>query len=736
MSGELSGSKAGAAKLRKLVSKKRYDELELAWTEAVENDSIEPGDLFSVLDRLVQGGHLELAESLLWFLLTAHAERTGPEDGLRVARSAVGTLPESQVLREELASLYQATCAGVPHIETLTEMTISCHEVPFAAAVARIEKYVALQPDTYVFDADRQEPGRVVGFDAGTQALEVSFADGPSSYEASSVAKLEALDADDFRALSVFEPEKLKQLAQDDPGELVTRALRAFGPRLTFQRLKSRLAGIIPAGSWSQWWTMAKPQLRRAPWVDMSDKAQPAFALRSQPIAHEDILRAQFNSAGSSGEKLVNVLEHLNEVDRGAEASADLLAFFGKRLDQSVDEWRGKEPAAALGAAALGSEIAKRASGAASASHREVGPLLPPDAELADLMRPIVNEELARLILAFIRNELPSRWPEVFVAVMPGCPPAGCDLIAEELSASGRVEGLRAAVAAVLARPGRNASGLAWLWRTTCAGGLPGALGEVDRVAVALGLFSAASILGRGASRSRADRRHLLPQVRSAISFRDYEPLRDVLKDADEDRARRIRNFIERHTGLSDNACHRVHEILRRTHPDLFAEHVDPWLEDVIYTTEAGLKKRQAELSRLVKVKLAEASKAVGAAAALGDLSENAEWAAAKEECNYIATRATRMQEEIKKARVITPGAAGAETVTVGSSVRARDLSTDVVETMTFLGPWDADHDNNIYSYRAKLGLAFMGKKPGDRVSLSTDGGEYAWEIIEIRPGI
>ena len=142
------------------------------------------------------------------------------------------------------------------------------------------------------------------------------------------------------------------------------------------------------------------------------------------------------------------------------------------------------------------------------------------------------------------------------------------------------------------------------------------------------------------------------------------------------------------------------------------------------------------ELSRLVKVKLAEASKAVGVAAAMGDLSENAEWTAAKEECNYIATRATRMQEELKKARIITPELAAGEVVTVGSAVRARNIATGNVETMVFLGPWDADHDKGVYSYRAKLGLAFMGKKVGDRVSLSGGGGGGTWEITEVRPGI
>ena len=94
------------------------------------------------------------------------------------------------------------------------------------------------------------------------------------------------------------------------------------------------------------------------------------------------------------------------------------------------------------------------------------------------------------------------------------------------------------------------------------------------------------------------------------------------------------------------------------------------------------------------------------------------------------------MQGELTKAKLIRPGMADGQSVTVGSSVLARSLASGQVETFIFLGPWDAEPDKRVYSYRAPLGLAFMGKKTGDVVVLRTDAEERKWKILEIRAGI
>jgi transcription elongation GreA/GreB family factor len=68
--------------------------------------------------------------------------------------------------------------------------------------------------------------------------------------------------------------------------------------------------------------------------------------------------------------------------------------------------------------------------------------------------------------------------------------------------------------------------------------------------------------------------------------------------------------------------------------------------------------------------------------------------------------------------------------------VRARRLSTGQEETLTFLGPWDADTRKCIYYYKAPLPQAFMGKRVGETVVLRTDSGEERWEVLEIKPAI
>lgn len=733
---ESSAGRAEAIRLQKLASKKRYDELEAAWAEAVEKDAVPPDDLLFVLESVARSGDAELTDSLLWFLLTERTEQKGAADVLGVARSAVPLFPGSTVLREETTSLYRAAHADLPEVEVLTELTLKDAALPLPAAVEQMEHCLALQPGAYVLDRAREETGQVDRFDGDAHTFEVSFESGPRSYCVADAAGLERLDSDDFRALSLFDPEKLTAMAHEDPAELVTHTLRAFGPKLTFKGLRARLAGVIPDADWAEWWKAARPRLRRAAWVDMTDRAQPTFALRKTAIPYDAILKAQFHGAETAEEKLVAVLDYLNEIDGGAPPNNEMLGFFGTHLDRLVETVKDAAPAAAIGCLALAAELHQRAPDAAPQPNHSAAELLPEDADFAGLMRPIRHDRLGRLIVALVRDALPERWAEVYAAALPGCPAAACEAMASELCAAGLGDRLRDVVPVILAKPDQNARALGWLWRTTASGGCPQALADVDRVAVALGLFSAAQLLGRGKSRARPDQHPLLQQVRQAISLRDFAILHEVLEQAGEGRAKRVNTLVERHTGLSDSACRRVHEILRKTHPELFVEHVPPWQEDVVYTTQAGLTKRQEELGRLVTEKLAGASKAVGAAAALGDLSENAEWTAACEMRDRLAGQATRMQEETQKAKLITHEMAESDTVSVGSRVRTRDPATDHVESMTFLGPWDADHDQGIYSYRAAVGIAFMGKAVGDRVVLDAHGERREWEILEIGPGL
>jgi transcription elongation GreA/GreB family factor len=128
---------------------------------------------------------------------------------------------------------------------------------------------------------------------------------------------------------------------------------------------------------------------------------------------------------------------------------------------------------------------------------------------------------------------------------------------------------------------------------------------------------------------------------------------------------------------------------------------------------------------------------AIGAAAAKGDLRENWEYKSALEERDRLVERATRVRDEFDRARVISPADISGDEVNVGTTIELRDMASGEELTVTFLGPWDADIENGVYSYFAPLSLRFMGRKAGDRVRATFgDRTEAEYEIRTIERAV
>lgn len=732
MTAEQNDGCGDAQQLVRLARKKKHDELEAAWIVAVEDDSIELADLLSIVQIVCGQNETEKAETLVWFLLTAWAERKGPDEALRAAKEAQALLPGSDILREEIAVLYRAVHGALPEIETLVQMAVLRRDISLQAAVQRMDQLLGLLPGTYVLDKRSQACGRVAAWDTLKGVLRVSFADGQRTYDSDLVDSLEPLERDDFRALAVSDRARLEALAQDNPTELVRLVLKAFGPRLAFGSLKSHLVGIVPETSWSKWWSSSRAQIRRAAMIDMSQGVRPTLALRGRPVAYEDCLKDQFDDAGSQEDKLGIVLDYLAETDEGLALDAGLLQCFAEQLRRIVDGFRDPEPGIALGALAALGELHRKSPAAVPPPEDALESILTGRQGSSDLLRSIGNEKIAKCVLLQIRESLPDRWHDVYAEVMPNCTLGICDWIARELSREGQSHHLAAAVATILERPTVRTSALVWLWKAACAGKYAEVIAEVDRVTLTARLLRAADGLARSTSEPDA-KRLALTQVRQAFSMGDYSILDSVLGTTDSSQVGQIRSIVERNAGLTEHSRLQILESIRRCHPALFVKTVPPWEQDVIYTTEEGLRKQEEVFAHLVNVKIAENAKAIGDAAAHGDLSENAEFTAALEERDFLTNRAAGMRAELVKARVIPTDMGDGASVTVGSTVKARNLSTGHMETLVFLGPWDADPDKGVYSYRAPLSQAFMGKRRDDTVVLPTKAGTRTWQIVEIQ---
>ena len=154
--------------------------------------------------------------------------------------------------------------------------------------------------------------------------------------------------------------------------------------------------------------------------------------------------------------------------------------------------------------------------------------------------------------------------------------------------------------------------------------------------------------------------------------------------------------------------------------------------DDYIYLSQGGFDKLKAELIELKTVKRPQVVDDIKRARELGDLSENAEYHAAKEAQTHIERKISELEFKLSCAQVVKD-AASSDTVTLLSSVKVKDLEdSEEIEYHLVSAP-EADISADKISIDSPVGKALIGRKVGDRIVITTPGGEIEYEVLEIR---
>ena len=150
--------------------------------------------------------------------------------------------------------------------------------------------------------------------------------------------------------------------------------------------------------------------------------------------------------------------------------------------------------------------------------------------------------------------------------------------------------------------------------------------------------------------------------------------------------------------------------------------------------TSQGLEKIKKELEELKNVKRPKIIEAIAEARAHGDLKENAEYHAAKEEQGKIESRVIEINDSIARANVIdVTRLKKKDNVIFGSTVHLINLESNIKKTYKIVGKDEADVTKNYIYFRSPIGKALIGKSKKDMVTVVTPSGEKNFEIIEIK---
>lgn len=156
-------------------------------------------------------------------------------------------------------------------------------------------------------------------------------------------------------------------------------------------------------------------------------------------------------------------------------------------------------------------------------------------------------------------------------------------------------------------------------------------------------------------------------------------------------------------------------------------------MEKEVLLSPEGLKKLEEELQHLKTVRRIEVAERIKQAREFGDISENSEYVDAKNEQAFIEGRILTLEKMIRNAHIVEEGKGAPGVVTIGSTVRVRDLETGEEAQYTIVGSTEADPFADKISNESPVGKALLGTKVGDTVEVAVPAGVVRYEVLEVR---
>ncbi len=154
--------------------------------------------------------------------------------------------------------------------------------------------------------------------------------------------------------------------------------------------------------------------------------------------------------------------------------------------------------------------------------------------------------------------------------------------------------------------------------------------------------------------------------------------------------------------------------------------------DERIPMTKEGYEKKKGDLDRMTNVEMIEVAKRIATAREMGDLSENAEYHAAREDQGMLQARIDSLKDQLSRAMIIDKSTLPTDVVVFGAQVKVKDLDVAEVEIFHLVGPGEEDYNSNKILTNSPIGQGLLGKKIGEVVHIRVPMGTIRYEVLEI----
>ena len=531
---------------------------------------------------------------------------------------------------------------------------------------------------------------------------------------------LKAIPGDHILVRKASDLASLRQMAALHHLDLIKLVVQSYGGRATLDQIQQVLVPDVIADDWKKWWEAAKRELKKDGHFQVPLKKSEPLIYNVKEVSMQSRLLDEFRAAKGLKAKLQiagEILKSLADLTDSKSAATEVTAA----LNADIGSHQRTQSALALEAVFLRDELKL----AANLPNAE-GELTDKDIWTQAGKPGLILEALPALkhkkALQSFREMYPDRWVEVLLGVVNAVSAKLCGECTALLIQDSKLDMLKEHLARLISQHQASSELLYWIGkeRSDCFADILGP--EVFRAML--------TAMERDQFNEKKSNR-----LRDLI-LDDQELIVELIGSADLEVIKDLTRALQLSPCFDDMDKRSLLARIVKSHPAvqslITGEHTKQ--DANIFVSWESLERRKSEYNELVQKKIPANSREIAIARSYGDLRENHEYKAAKENHRFLMRRKAELETQLVRARGTDFTNPKTDAAGLGTRVRITDLNSQNEETLSILGAWDGDPEKSIISYLTPLAQALLNHKVGEEVEFEMDGSrrQYRIEAIEV----
>lgn len=634
--------------------------------------------------------------------------------------------------RREIIDCFRSKYSNHSRLEEcIREASLSGSTRNVFDAISKFEKRIAFDKKNFVF---HRYWGVGIIQNVDDKLLVINFGKKHGKKEMTSEMAIEALQPLASNHIWVLKATKTKEtlakMVKDDKVWALKTIIKSYGNNCDFKHIKAELVpSVLSPGEWTSWSTNAHRILATDASFGINPNDINMYTVRTTAISQEEKLANEFKAQKQFFARIDILMKYFNssETDKDSELFTDMFSYFVNYL-KSFSNVTEQVMASYLVVRQITAEKPHLNPNFKYTFGQLFGEIDDPRAMYLSL-KDTKNTKLRSNYLNCIKTLLPN-WQEIYVKLFPTVLEGN---MITQLIDSGNLESVKKLVMDSFNDYRLHREAVIYFFRECREEQWFTDVGiSYEKQLVTL-IHILALIYREIANHvDTTNNRKLDRQIHQLLLKNNT--LFNFILESDRETVTRMYTLIEDVRDFDPETKQKIRNGIQKKYPD-FKFHGTEERTQVnlgLTVTAKMMDIKKKELEHIVNVELPENSKEIGEAMEQGDLKENAEYQAAKERQNELNIRASRLNDEIGRAKIFDPSTVSTSTVSFGTRVTLKNLDSNEIENYTILGPWESDPDNGIISFMSPLGSKLLNAKANETLDFAINEKKYNYIVDKI----